>query len=225
MSTEEQIELKRLVRLDKTPLQALEMLQQVYGDNTVSRKSVFKWHKRFKEDREEVKDVSGSGRHSTSRTKVDVERVMQMMCSDCRLTVQMIASQLDMKKESIWKIIIEDLSISVVNGIEYPTVHDKEEYCRTRINHLFTWCCTIWLFSFPKLKRLELGEPFWRRRSNEEGHNDWAWDIPEECIDAWQNLIKKCTRLEGDYFKGDTVFFVVWNWNNLFVIPVSLLFR
>ena len=39
--------------------------------------------------------------------------------------------------------------------------------------------------------------------------------IPEEsfqqCIEAWQRRMEKCIRLEGDYFGGETVYFVVWN--------------
>ena len=70
MNTEQRINPKCLVRLGKTPPQALEMLQQVYGDNTVmSRTCVFEWHKRFKAGREDVEDGPRSGRPSTSRTK------------------------------------------------------------------------------------------------------------------------------------------------------------
>ena len=95
MNTEQRINPKCLVRLGKTPPQALEMLQQVYGDNTVmsrtklqtvvydilpscrkavfgvwSRTCVFEWrYKRFKAGREDVEDGPRSGRPSTSRTK------------------------------------------------------------------------------------------------------------------------------------------------------------
>ena len=60
------------------------------------------WHvadNRFKEGSKEVKDDSKSRRSSTSRTKFNVERVKQVLCSDRCLTVRMIASLLDMKKE------------------------------------------------------------------------------------------------------------------------------
>ena len=76
------------------------MLQQIYGENTISCPLVFEWHKRFQEDSEDVKDDSRNGRPSTSRTEVNVDRVRQVMCSKCRLTVWRIASQLDVKKDS-----------------------------------------------------------------------------------------------------------------------------
>ena len=50
MSLEQRINLKFLVRRGKTPTKA----HQVYGDNAMSKAFVFKWHKRFKERREEV---------------------------------------------------------------------------------------------------------------------------------------------------------------------------
>ena len=34
-----------------------------------------------------------------------------VVCSDHRLTVQMIASQVEMKRDSVWRIITEDLGM------------------------------------------------------------------------------------------------------------------
>ena len=84
MTTEQRINLKFLVRLGKTPSDTLEMLQEVYGDETMSHSRVFEWHKRFKEGREDVEDDSKSGRLSTSRTANNVERVKQMVRGDRR---------------------------------------------------------------------------------------------------------------------------------------------
>ena len=75
MSVEQQINLKLLVHLRKTPTEALKLLQEVYGDDTMSRTCFFEWHKKFKERREEVEDDHRSGRPSTTRTDENVERV------------------------------------------------------------------------------------------------------------------------------------------------------
>jgi len=56
----------------------------------MSRACVFKWHKRFKEGREEVEYDPRSGTPSTSRNK-NIELVRQKVSSDRRLTVRMIA--------------------------------------------------------------------------------------------------------------------------------------
>ena len=51
-SVEQRINLKFLVRLRKTPTEALKLLQEVYGDDTISRTRLFEWHRRFKEGRQ-----------------------------------------------------------------------------------------------------------------------------------------------------------------------------
>ena len=87
MSVEQRINLKFLVRLAKTPTEDLKLLQEVYGDETMSRTCLFEWHRRFKEGREEVDDDHRSGRPSTSRTDEKVERVRQNVRSVRRFTV------------------------------------------------------------------------------------------------------------------------------------------
>ena len=101
MSVEQRINLKILVRLRKTPTEALKLLQEVYGNHTMSRTRLFEWHKRFKEGREEVEEDHRSGRPSTSKTDENVERVRQKMRSDRRLTARMIADKLGMNSERV----------------------------------------------------------------------------------------------------------------------------
>ena len=75
----------------------------------MSRTRLFEWYMRFKEGREMVEDDYRSGRPSTSRTDENVERVRQKVRSDRRLTVRMIADELGMNSERVWRIIAEDL--------------------------------------------------------------------------------------------------------------------
>ena len=128
MNTEQRTNLKFLVCLGKTRSQALEMLKQVYGDNAMSRTCVFEWHKSFKE---EVEDDCRNGRSSKSRIEVNVKQVKQIDRGNRRLTVQMIASQLDMKKDSVWKIITEDLGMRKVCAKMVPRLlnDDQKEHC------------------------------------------------------------------------------------------------
>ena len=111
MSVEQRINLKFLVRLGKTPTEVLKLLQEVYGDDTMSRSCLFEWHRRFKEGRDEVEDDHRSGRPSTSKTDENVERVRQKVRSDRHLTVRMIADELGMNSERVWRIITEDLGM------------------------------------------------------------------------------------------------------------------
>jgi len=50
--------------LEKLQLKHLNLLQEVYGDDTMSRTHLFEWHRRFKEGREEVEDDHRSGKPS-----------------------------------------------------------------------------------------------------------------------------------------------------------------
>ena len=111
MSVEQQINLKFLVRLGKTPTVALTLLQEVYGNDTMSRTRLFEWHRRFKEGREEVENDQRSGMPSTSRTDENVVRVRQKVRSDRRLTVRMIADELGMNSERVWRIITKHLGM------------------------------------------------------------------------------------------------------------------
>ena len=106
MSIEQRINLKFLVRLGKTPTETFNLLQEVYGDATMSTTRIFEWHKRFREGREDVEDDPKSGRPITSRTNENVECVREKVRSDRRLTVRMIADELSMNRggslQKIW---------------------------------------------------------------------------------------------------------------------------
>jgi len=98
MNTKQRINLKFLVRFGKTPIEALKLLQEVYGDNTMS---VFKWHKRFQDGRENVEVDSKSGRPSISRTSENIQPVTDKVRSDRRLTVLLIT-------EEYWTLIVKE---------------------------------------------------------------------------------------------------------------------
>ena len=63
MSVEQRITLKFLVRLGKTPTEALKLLQEVYGDDTMSRTRVFDWLRRFKREERRCKVITRAGGH------------------------------------------------------------------------------------------------------------------------------------------------------------------
>ena len=120
MSVEQQINLKFLVRFGKTPIEALKLLQEVYGNDRMSKTRLFEWHRRFREGREEVEDDHRSGRPSISRTDESVERVRQKARSDRRLTVRMIADELGIYSERVWRIIAEDLGMRKICAKTVP---------------------------------------------------------------------------------------------------------
>ena len=111
MNFEQQINLKFLVRLEKTPTKTFKLLQEVCGDAT-----------RFKERREDVKDDPKSRRPTTSSTNENVERVREKVRSDCHLTVRMIANDLSINRKRGWRIITKDLGMRKICAKMVPSL-------------------------------------------------------------------------------------------------------
>jgi len=59
---EQRYAIKFCVKLNKSATETSDSLTEAYGDATLSRTMVFKWHRAFKEGRENVKDGPRSGR-------------------------------------------------------------------------------------------------------------------------------------------------------------------
>ena len=88
---EQRYAIKFCVKLNKSATETFASLTQAYGDTTLSRTMVFKWHKAFKEGRENVEDEPRSGRPMSSTNDQNVEVVRAVMAKDRRLSVRMIA--------------------------------------------------------------------------------------------------------------------------------------
>ena len=99
------------VKLGETGIETFNKLKQAYAEHPWSRSQVFKWYKAFSEGRESIKVEPRSGRHSTSKTDSNVEKVRVLMRSDRRLTVRMIASDLNLNHTTAHQILTQELSI------------------------------------------------------------------------------------------------------------------
>ena len=87
------------------------MLQEVYGDDAMSRSHVFQWHRRFHEGREDVDDDPRAGRPATSKTEEIIQQVRQVVCGDRRLTVRIIADEVGINHNAVWEILTQDLGM------------------------------------------------------------------------------------------------------------------
>ena len=68
--------IKFCVKLGESTTVTYEKLQRAYGEHSLSRAQVFRWHKSFLEGREQMEDEPRAGRTLTSKTDDNVERVM-----------------------------------------------------------------------------------------------------------------------------------------------------
>jgi len=70
--------------------------------------------KRFSEGRESVTDEERSGWPATSRTEENIAKVCQIVRENCWLTVRSIAEQVNINRETVRKILTEDLDMRKV---------------------------------------------------------------------------------------------------------------
>jgi transposase len=77
------------------------MLHQAYGEDALKKSTVFKWVQRYREGRKDTTNKR-SGRPCTSRSDENIDRVHSLVLSDRRMTVQMIADELQIGKTYIY---------------------------------------------------------------------------------------------------------------------------
>ena len=70
---------------------------------------VFKWHKAFKEDRENIEHDPRSGRSISSTNDQNMEVVRAVMAKDHHLSVRMIAEETGLNKNAVHRILTEHL--------------------------------------------------------------------------------------------------------------------
>ena len=71
------------------------MIQQGFGDQSLSRAQVFQWHARFKTGRTSGDDDERTGRHTNCTTPETVARIQELIRQDRRLTIRDIAKEVE----------------------------------------------------------------------------------------------------------------------------------
>jgi len=103
------------------------MLVQVYGDNAMKKTAVYKWVKRFSEGRESVTDEERMGRPATSGTEENITEFRQIVGENHCLTVRIIAQQVNVDRETVRKILTEDLDTRKVCAKMVPKELTEEQ--------------------------------------------------------------------------------------------------
>jgi len=86
----------------------------------MKKTAVYKWVKRFSEGRESVTDEERSGWPATSRTEENIAKIRQIVRENRRLTVRSIAEQVIIDRETVRKILTEDLDMRKVFATMVP---------------------------------------------------------------------------------------------------------
>ena len=86
--------IKFCAKLNKTATETFGMIQEAYKEEAMSRAMVFMWHKRFKDGCKNVEDDDRAERPSTSRNNENLVKVCELLNTDRRLSVKLLADEL-----------------------------------------------------------------------------------------------------------------------------------
>ncbi|XP_015913054.2 histone-lysine N-methyltransferase SETMAR-like [Parasteatoda tepidariorum] len=114
----------------------------VYGGKYVSNKSVRKWSARFRAGRESVGDDPRPGQANTVITSDLINKVDDLVRSDRRLTLRMLAVKVDVSYGTVWTIVHDRLRYRKVCAAWVPkqlTDQHKELRMGLALQHLFRY--------------------------------------------------------------------------------------
>lgn len=115
------------VNLGKSPTETLDMMNMASKKPAACRSLIYKWHKRFSEGRESVRDDDRSGRPITHMTSSDINAVKLALDVDRRRTLAELCELLDMSYGTIRRIITDELKMSRVCARWVPRLLKKDE--------------------------------------------------------------------------------------------------
>jgi histone-lysine N-methyltransferase SETMAR len=122
--------IKFSVKNGKTGAETLQMLRTAFSDDCLSQTVVYQWVKRFKEDRESLKDDPRPGRPSTARSEQKVDQVREKIRTDHRLTIREIAEEVSISFGSCQVILTEDLAMRRVAAKFVPRLLSDDHKSR-----------------------------------------------------------------------------------------------
>ena len=118
--------IKFCVDLEKTPTETMKMMKDANRSSNVSRPLVFKWHKRFSEGRESLKDDTGRERKRIVNAGT-VATVKSLIEEDRRLTVSDISTKVGVSYGSVHSILRNQLKMSKVHARWVPRLLKNAE--------------------------------------------------------------------------------------------------
>jgi transposase len=106
---EQRLAIKFCFKAGKSATETLQMVNAAYGDQALSRSNVFRWYGRFRDGREDIEDDSRSGRPTECHSDNNVEKISQLLHQNRHLSLRMLADEVNIGKDTVRKIVVEDL--------------------------------------------------------------------------------------------------------------------
>jgi hypothetical protein len=91
----------------KSATETLEMIQQGFGDQSLSRTQVFQWHAQFKTGRTSVDDDKHTRRPTSCTTPETVARIQGPVCQDRHPTIHGIAEDVGISYVTCHRVLTE----------------------------------------------------------------------------------------------------------------------
>ena len=98
------------------------MIQQGFGDQSLSRTQVFQWHARFKTGRTSVDDDEHTGRPTSCTTAETVARIQELIYQDRHRTICDIAEEVKVGYGTCQRVLTEELGMHRVGAKFVPRI-------------------------------------------------------------------------------------------------------
>ena len=120
--------------MKKFTMETFQLLTEAYGEDFMSRACVFKRHKRYSEGKERMKDNDRPGHPRTAVTDDNIEKMRDVIRKDRRLGVQVVAEEVYLDRESVRRILREELNMRMVCAkMVRKLMSDKQKECRNEL--------------------------------------------------------------------------------------------
>ena len=114
---EQRIAVKFCLKLGKSAIETFAMLNTTYGNVAMKRTACFKWHERFKGNRQSIDDNERPGRPSTS---TQVDKINTLVRANRRLTIRELPEECRISIGSCYEILTAKLKTYRVAVIIVP---------------------------------------------------------------------------------------------------------
>ncbi len=136
-----------------------EMFVKVFGDSSVLRATVYRWHRRFVVEEELIEDAEWSRRPETRKTNENIARLAAVLKDNHRASCKMIAESMRIPKTIFHHILSDDLKKRKLCARFVPHALTAEQW-EQRVVHVKDLTIPPYspdlsppdYFAFPKLK-------------------------------------------------------------------------
>jgi transposase len=124
---EQRANVKFCQKLGRSPKETFNMMKQVYGEEALGRSTVFKWHQRFAQGKDNLEDDKRSGGPKAVTTESKIEEVATLVRSKHSQSVYDIAAAVRISHGTRHKILTDNMNMSRVSEHCDPRVLTQDQ--------------------------------------------------------------------------------------------------